>query len=62
MTDDVLSKPFEKMSARTHQLWLDDIRAGHYTVVKQKKDETPTQEQNEKQEEADDEEVSEEEA
>ncbi|KAH9821715.1 hypothetical protein DFH28DRAFT_882947 [Melampsora americana] len=62
MTDDLLSKPFGRMLAHTHQLWLDDTSAGHYTVVKQKKEETPTQEQNEKQEEDDDEEVSEQEA
>ncbi|KAH9819489.1 hypothetical protein DFH28DRAFT_886498 [Melampsora americana] len=45
MTDDILSIAFEKMSARTHQLWLDDIQAGHYTVVKQQEEETPKTEE-----------------
>ena len=34
MTDELLTKPFEKMTAKNHQMWLNDITAGFYTVVK----------------------------
>lgn len=35
MTDKVLETAFEKMAAKTNQMWLDDIKDGYYQVVKQ---------------------------
>ncbi|KAH9807105.1 hypothetical protein DFH28DRAFT_917168 [Melampsora americana] len=35
MTDALLATAFEKMAARTHQMWVDDIEDGYYAVVKQ---------------------------
>jgi hypothetical protein len=34
MTDEIITTPFEKMSAQIHQIWLSDIHAGFYTVAK----------------------------
>lgn len=34
MTDDILKKPFEKMSLATYKLWTQDILDGNYKVVK----------------------------
>ncbi|KAH9816558.1 hypothetical protein DFH28DRAFT_826059, partial [Melampsora americana] len=39
ITEALLATTFEKMATRTHQMWLDDIAAGYYTVVQQEKDE-----------------------
>lgn len=34
MPDDILKKPFEKMSLATYKLWTQDILDGNYKVVK----------------------------
>lgn len=38
MTDDVLHKKYELMSVATYKMWLADIDAGWYKVVKQEED------------------------
>lgn len=34
MTDQILEKPFEKMTLATYKMWSEDILAGNYKIVK----------------------------